>query len=184
MYQQVIPASERKSILKLGAMLSRRDYCLIGAQDEEGRIIAFAVMFMGKGVRLLEYLGVEGSRQKRGIGREVFQYCATIGEGPMVIEVEREDLAGVDQVVRAGRVEFYRRLGCRRIEGLEYQLPLLGEVPPMRLFVQGVGGRESLGLEEVRGYLRTIYREVYGQSEDDPRIEEMLRGVKNPVLLG
>jgi hypothetical protein len=102
-----------------------------------------------------------------------------------VLEVDSDREAGGDRQIRARRQQFYRRLGCVRISGLHYLLPLPGQgpAPEMDLLVYSAEPLRQLPKPELERWLRTIYRDVYRCSSDDPRIVQMLHNVSDPVRL-
>jgi hypothetical protein len=104
---------------------------------------------------------------------------------PILLEVDSDREACGDQQIRTRRQQFYRRLGCVRILGLHYILPLPGQgpAPEMDLMVYSAAPLRQLPTTELERWLRTIYRDVYRCSSDDPRIVQMLRGVSDPVQL-
>jgi hypothetical protein len=102
-----------------------------------------------------------------------------------LLEVDADREAGGDQQIRKRRQQFYRRLGCVRISGLRYILPLPGAGPPpaMDLLVYSAEPLRQLPKADLERWLRTIYRDVYRCSPDDPRIGQMLPDVSDPVRL-
>lgn len=164
-------------------MLARHDYRFFAGLSKAGQVHSFAVLYIGEAATLLEYLAVEEAHRGNGVGAALFQHCAVLGNGPMLVEIESPDGEGSNQLVRLRRMDFYRRLGCRVIQGLGYRLPLSLETPPMRLLVHGLADRDALSVEEVKAFLTTLYTRVYDKSADDARIAEMLDGLRNPVLL-
>ncbi len=85
--------------------------------------------------------------------------------------------------MRTRREQFYRRLGCLRIGGLRYLMPLPGEgpSPEMDLMVYAAEPLDRLARGDVKRWLETIYRDVYHASPDDPRIGQMLSDLPDPV---
>lgn len=193
-YTAGIPACERKPPEALHAMRSSEDYRFI-VEREGGAVVGFAALFAppDADVALLEYLVVSPHRRGRGIGRALFR--ASVGflgssEGgrPMLVEVDASPGAGAcagSDVIR--RQRFYRGLGCVRLEGLHYRLPLDRpslHPPTMELFIHfPASPPAAVARPQVESWLRTIYARVYQRSTDDARIDEMLRPVPDPVLL-
>jgi hypothetical protein len=104
---------------------------------------------------------------------------------PILLEVDSDREPSPDQIQRRRRQNFYRRLGCRRIAGCNYILPLPGEnaAPEMDLFVYLSAPAPTIGRAELERWLKLIYRDVYGCSADDPRIAIMLDSVPDPIDL-
>ena len=192
-YQAAIVASEQKTRAELAHMMRDPRYCVLVTRAGE-QVIAFAIMFFPSGGSfwLLEYMAVDANRRSKGEGERIFaaatRLAAEVAAGaPCVLEVDQPlSHSPVEEATR--RLRFYRRLGCRRIEGLDYILPLekSGTPPPMWLLVHGMDGRETIAVSEIARWLRAIYVEVYGQLSDDPRIFTMLsqaNGLKERRLL-
>lgn len=180
-YQAAIAASEQKPAAELGKMRHDPRYRFLVAREGQ-RVIGFGILnFPTCGsFWLLEYMAVDKRLRSRGVGERIFsaakQLAETIaGAAPCVLEVDQPSgSAAADDESR--RLRFYSRLGCRRIEGVDYILPLkaTGSPPPMWLLVHGLEDRESLATPEVGEWLRAIYVDVYAQRPDDPRIDVMM----------
>jgi GNAT superfamily N-acetyltransferase len=180
-YQVAIIASEQKSPAELRAMLANPRYRFLLAREDE-RVIGFAILYLpdSGAFWLLEYMAVDQSLRSKRYGERIFsaakELAASAAPGaPCVLEVDQPgDKSPADDASR--RLRFYQRLGCRRIAGLAYILPLevAGTPPPMMLLVHGIEDREVLAASEVTEWLRAIYVEVYGQRPDDPRINLMM----------
>lgn len=178
-YTDSIAASGRKPLEQFRRMLEREDYRFLVA-ELEGRVIGFAVLFLARSaaVALLEYLAVAEGERGRGTGAALFQHAVEGMErarpgATMLLEVDSDRLADADQDLRRRRQAFYRRLGCRRIEGLAYRLPLPGPQHEMNLLMWSRTPVESVRREELVRWLALLYEEVYGRPEDDPRLGMM-----------
>ncbi len=190
-YAVSIPARERKPEAWICAMVRAPEYrfwVLPGAR----RIAGFSILFLPPAERfaLLEYMAVAPDRRNHGVGSTLFrQTTAQVPPQhrsvPMLLEVDSDREASADREMRARRQQFYRRLGCVRISGLHYILPLPGEgpVPEMDLMLYAAEPPRQLAKAELERWLKTIYRDVYRSSPDDPRIAQMLRDVSDPVRL-
>ena len=191
-YAVSIAARERKSEAWICAMVRGPEYrvCVLKGA---GRIQGFSILFLPPAERfaLLEYMAVAPERRNRGVGSELFKQTmerAVTPEDrslPILLEVDSDREACGDQQTRTRRQQFYRRLGCVRIAGLHYILPLpgVGPVPEMDLMLYSAEPLRQLPKNELERWLRTIYRDVYHSSPDDPRIVQMLHEVPDPVRL-
>ena len=96
-----------------------------------------------------------------------------------------QDGEGVpDRAVRARRIAFYRRLGCRRVDGLAFILPLPSPGPALLLDLMVAGfAAAEVPHALLRRWLTEIYTGVYGCGADDPRIEAMLATTPDPAIL-
>jgi ribosomal protein S18 acetylase RimI-like enzyme len=191
-YAASIPASERKPLEAIRQMADRPDYRLIAAADDTDRVIGFAAVFVpaDETFALLEYLAVDESTRGRGMGAALFAGAvealgAESRPRSVLVEVDADLPDAPDHEIRVRRQAFYRRLGCRRMADLDYELPLraAGLPPPMHLFVHHRENDAPVRRTNLARALRKIYTDVYGQPADDPRIGRMLARVTDPVLL-
>jgi ribosomal protein S18 acetylase RimI-like enzyme len=190
-YCESIALREQKSKADLAAMVSKANYRLLLAQDDNS-VVGFSIVFVAgsESFGLLEYMAVDKSHRGGGVGSELFEQTIggvhrSDGAMPILLEVDSDREPSPDQVQRRQRQNFYRRLGCRRIAGCTYILPLPGEnaPPEMDLFVYVPGPAPTIRRGELEGWLKLIYRDVYGCSADDRRIAIMLDGVSDPIDL-
>jgi len=184
-YAASIAAREQKPEAWICAMVRAPEYA-VWVMKGDGRVTGFSILFLPPAERfaLLEYMAVVPERRNHGLGSELFKHTV-VGSLPVLLEVDSDREACADQQIRTRRQQFYRRLGCVRIAGLHYILPLPGQGPPpeMDLMVYSAEPLRQLAKTELERWLRTIYRDVYRCSSDDPRIVRMLRDVPDPVRL-
>jgi ribosomal protein S18 acetylase RimI-like enzyme len=177
LYERAIPASERRSREAI-EQLARSPVHRISVLQRGQEILGFSILYLGSQVGLLEYLAVDERLRGAGLGARLYQEARLhLGKRPMVVEVEAVGDGGADLEERKRRAAFYQRLGCRRIEGLRYILPLIAEgaPPPLDLLVDGHEGA-AVTSAEVRLWLRHIYVGAYDCHSGDPRIDLMLKG--------
>ena len=185
LYSQAFPPSERKPVQFLTDALHRPDYRLLSL-SHEGEFIAFAVLFRStlESVALLEYMAVVETARGQGWGSRLFGEVAVMAASPMLIELETD--RGTDSLEneRTRRKNFYTRLGCRQLRGVEYKMPKIAsaEPPRMELLVHGVSA-PSLSGEQLGRWLWEIYRNVYSRDEDDPRLRRMRAALPEDILL-
>jgi len=116
--------------------------------------------------------------------RSVVDAATPDGAGlPVLLEIDSDREASSDRAVRTRREHFYRRLGCVKVAGLRYLMPLrgVGPVPEMDLMVYQAPPPVGVARGELKRWLQAIYRDVYRCSPDDPRIVQMLRTLPDPV---
>jgi GNAT superfamily N-acetyltransferase len=191
-YEASIPASERKPAEAIRDMACRSDYRLVVATQDQ-TLLGFAAVFAppDENFALLEYLAVDERFRGGGIGAGLFRAAVRTLEddaraGPLLIEVEALEGDPAERARQERRRAFYRRLGCRRVAGLDYLLPLRAAAAPpppvMHLFAR-VAANVPLSRADLERALGVIYPRVYGQHADDPRIAAMLAAVGDPVGL-
>lgn len=183
-YRRALPTRERKSREALIAMMARPGYTFLIARRAD-RVLGFAIVFISPSTDmvLLEYMAVDEDLRGSGIGTALFEHARSQathegGVAPVLVEVESDREEGSDRNLRARRKAFYRQLGCREIEDLDYIMPLPGTGPPplMDLIVCGLKG-DSIPTARLTKWIEAIYTEVYGCPPDDPRIQRMLTGM-------
>ncbi len=192
-YAGSISIREQKSKVWLCEMVSRSDCKFLLVKRKE-RVIGFSILFLpaSEAFGLLEYMAISEEYRSQGLGGEIFRRSMQMvpprqGQPlPVLLEVDSDREESADRALRARRQQFYRRLGCLRLSGLHYILPLPGGSPPpeMDLMVYAAGGLQHIAKSELERWLKVIYRDVYRCSPDDPRIHQMLLGVSDPVRLG
>jgi hypothetical protein len=190
-YVESIPIREQKPKAEIAAMVRRPDYRILLAK-RDGRVIGFSVLFLPlrEPFGLLEYMAVQAADRDGGVGAALFhrslQEIASLqGEAPVLLEVDSELSSSPEREILQRRQRFYRRLGCRRVEGLSYLLPLPTEAPPpeMDLLVYVPRSIRSLPKSWLERWLKIVYQEAYGCSPEDARIVRMLEPVADPARL-
>ena len=191
-YAGSITPREQKPEDWLRAMVVAPEY-RVWISEDAGRVLGFSILFVpaGKGFALLEYMAVAPEKRGHGFGGKLFRRTVAQAltpqgaELPVLLEVDSDREASSDQAVRVQRIRFYRRLGCLKIAGLRYLMPLrgVGPVPEMDLMVYGAAPPGHVARGELRRWLQTIYEDVYHGSPDDPRISQMLEPLPDPALV-
>lgn len=190
-YEDVLPASERKGADALRRMLAREDY-VVSVADMDGEVAGFAIRarLAATDADLLEYMGVARARQGRGVGRVLFAAVAAASADDdrrllLEVESEAEDVDPAERRQRERRKAFYRDFGCREIAGLTYILPnLSGHAPPrMNLMIHGRNLPPVASKQDVARWLEAIYAQVYGRPADHPAIAAMLSGLPEATPL-
>ena len=189
-YAESIAAREQKSESWICEMVCNPHNKILVVK-RNGHVKGFSILFLSQSFGLLEYMAVGAEDRNRGLGAEIFRRgmkYAVSSEGkavPILLEVDSDREQSSDQHLRARRQQFYRRLGCLRIAGLHYILPLSGEGPPpeMDLMIYSAGDLREIRKSDLEKWLKTIYQDVYRCSADDPRIARMLEGLPDLVRL-
>ena len=182
LYEDSIPERERKSRDAVRAMATSKAHRVVVAQRGKD-VIGFFLLYIGDAIALLEYLATAPALRGRGLGARLYEQARrAAGHRPLIVEVESDREACADAALRARRIAFYRRLSCRRIEDLDFILPLpgTGEPPLLDLLVDGAGFDVD---EQIETWLREIYRGVYGCAPDDPRLLHMILTRARPARL-
>src|SRR5450432_3470126 len=161
-YAASIAAPEQKREAWIAAMIEAPEYHVWVAKAG-GLVRGFSILFVpaAGGFALLEYMAVAPDQRNRGLGAELFgrtvEHAVTPAgrKLPVLLEIDSDREASSDQAMRTRRERFYRRLGCLRIAGLHYLMPLAGEgpAPEMDLLVYSSEPLGHLGRSELRRWL-------------------------------
>jgi GNAT superfamily N-acetyltransferase len=190
-YVESIDIREQKSRPQIVAMVGRPDYSIMLAK-KGGLTIGFSIFFRSlKGsICLLEYMAVRVTHRGGGVGaalfrRNIHDAASPRGQIPVLLEVDSDVDHSSDGALIRRRQQFYRRLGCRRIAGLSYLLPLPMEDPPpsMDLMIYVSPLERVIDKSTLSRWLSVIYEEVYQRSPGDARISRMLESVGDLVIL-
>jgi GNAT superfamily N-acetyltransferase len=179
-YADSIPTSERKPNSWLPRAAARSDYAIL-AGVVENDVVGFGILFVpsDEPMALLEYFAVDAAHRNRGIGSELIsQILASLLGRCVLAEVESNCGLGNEN---ARRQTFYRRIGFRKVVGLDYLLPLDFPVPPLDLWL--LNSPNPLGRGVLARWLEIVYERVYGRSAGDARLATMVRQLSDPVEL-
>lgn len=179
-YKEAFPASERKDHAHLVAMIRRPEYIFLTASLDEA-VVGFVIMiaFPDSAAALLEYFAVDKKHRGQGLGKQIFIAAAhdtRIGDRFLLLEVESDKLPSRGQQTIKRRKDFYKRLGCKEIELLDYIMPKVSEAapPPMDLMVFKTTLPDSIEAKLLESWLKDCYVRVYDRASDDPHIRKML----------
>ena len=114
---EAFPPRERKPLDVIRELIAAGCYTLWGLFDESGVLLGYAGLWGQPegGWVLLDYLGVTAARRNGGIGGQSLALLGKREKGHIIIESERP-LPGLDEdenAIRARRIGFYERAGCR-----------------------------------------------------------------------
>ncbi len=189
-YQTSLPRSEQKTVEALAAMALLPGYLFLAAKEKD-TVCGFSItlLFADADACLLEYMAVAPEQRGRGVGAWLFMQTMQRPEvaGRFVLaEVDSDKAAAQAGCDARRRKEFYRRLGCRELDGLAYLMPpvLAAEQPPaMEMLAWRQSLPASVEKARLRQWLECCYTQVYHQAADDPRMAAMLQGLPNEIQL-
>jgi len=188
-YMEAHPIGELKPPALLARMIERPEYFFLALMDGDSVAgFAISICFFDSDAALLEYMAVDAPHRNRGLGASLFKQTAKfecIAERCLLVEVDSDKSPSSDHEDRIRRKSFYRRLGCREIEGLSYRMPQVSSAipPPMDILVYRDSLPASVEKSSVRRWLENCYSEVYQAPPGDPRIDSMLEHLPPDVRL-
>ena len=189
-YRASLPISEQKSSEALAAMVQSSGYFFLVAKQQDS-VVGFSISlcFHQSNACLLEYMAVSPAHRGQGIGASLFMYTAKTGEIAqryMLAEVDLDKALSHSRSDESRRKMFYRRLGCREVEGLSYIMPPVSatvQPPAMELLVFKPGLPRFVTKSCLRSWLQSAYTQVYHQAADDSRIDSMVRELPDKIRL-
>lgn len=184
LYSEGIEKTEQRPEADFRALIQRPDYRFVVAMEEDA-IIGFAVVWAPEGgdFWLFEYVVVIERARGNKVGSHLLMASRQL------VGVERTVLVEVDaftgEEVQAKRLQYYKRLGFRIIDGLDYLLPLeaFGRPPQMWLLAMVHPDVPAVPIVILEEWLRRIYAEAYGKGLDDPRLAYMIDPLPDDVPL-
>lgn len=184
LYSEAIEKTEQRTEADFRALIQRPDYRFLAAVLD-GRLIGVSVSWVPPDANcwLFEYAAVAPDMRSKAVGANLFFATRMLAgeDRAALIEVDA-DMGAPEQ---ARRLAFYRRLGCRRLAGVDYRLPLdaFGTPPPMWLLCLPHSGAIGVSVHAVEAWLRSIYSDVYAKPLDDPRLAQMIDPLPDVVDL-
>lgn len=187
-YTASFPPSEQKPHEAFRSLMNDPDYSFF-VLLREGDPVGFTLFFRppGESFALLEYMAIAEALRGEGLGSVLLRHSfetlmARHGPRPVLIEIDSPDEPSLDRELRIRRETFYRRLGCRVIDGFEYILGLktLHSPPKMALMAYDPS-RNRIPASDLRRWVETVYARVYGRTRDDPDIIRMFENLGNTL---
>lgn len=183
LYRDSIEQSEQRPEPVFRALIRRPDYIFLGALLD-GELIGIAVSWVPDNADfwLFEYAAVAERLRGNNVGANLFFASRLMAGQERCALVEVDAFTGTE--MQAKRLAFYRRLGCRRLAGLDYILPLdaFGTPPPMWLLaLPSPADQPSISVFQAENWLRGIYAGAYGKQLDDPRLATMIDPLPDDV---
>jgi len=187
-YLEAFPAAERQPVETVRQRVADGRSQLHIARSA-GRVAFMALLwpFVGTDFILLDYLATEPAFRGRGIATRFMANMRTRLEAQgtnLVMEVE-DPAHGDNPEERRRRLELYRHLGARQLEGIHYLLPPLhGSKPTDMILMLFPGCPEGfIRGELVRRLIIRLYAELYGRGEDDPLLDSSLAHIHPRIKL-
>jgi len=186
-----MPENERKTKVQMIKMAKASQYNILLLKASDA-IVGYSVCFLPKNEAfvLLEYMAIHADFRSQGLGYDLFvqtfQHIKKTNTYDYALLEVDSDLENSDDLeIRQRRQRFYRHLGCLRVNNLAYQLPMRGQLAPpkMDILIYPMFDFYTISKAQLKRWLNVIYVDVYNASEYDPRINQMLEPVADPITL-
>ncbi|MHB8125024.1 MAG: GNAT family N-acetyltransferase [Desulfitobacteriaceae bacterium] len=179
MYKREFPIEEQKSYNQIKTLLLRNIYSLFVVRHKcFEHLIGFAfVMFNSEpAFAFLDYIAIDPMFQRCGFGTLFFNSIVEMQKQNslgIMLEFEKPELAENEQekITREKRKQFYLRLGCQVLKGIDYRLPRAnGEALPMILVFKPSSSIQVLPSEIVKQLIVTAYDKIHSDVSDRHKV--------------
>jgi len=191
LYMNSFPAVERRPIEKLNEMVKNDEKYHLYIVKEDNSIIGFALVceLPDEKVSLLDYMVINDSFQRKGIGSKLLQYCIDSMQSKnflgLLLEIQLEDVNDLDeQKIRKDRIHFYKKFGVKTFENVEYYIPpqsgnIAEKLHLMIIPFNEIGDFSKKSVEDI---VRKMHLEIYDSKRMD-LIEKTVQSLSDTIRL-
>jgi len=191
LYMNSFPAVERRPIEKLNEMVKNDEKYHLYIVKENNSIIGFALVceLPDEKVSLLDYMVINDSFQRKGIGSKLLQYCIDSMQSKnflgLLLEIQLEDVNDLDeQKIRKDRIHFYKKFGAKTFENVEYYIPpqsgnIAEKLHLMIIPFNEIGDFSKKSVEDI---VRKMHLEIYDSKRMD-LIEKTVQSLTDTIKL-
>jgi len=191
LYMNSFPAVERRPIEKLNEMVKNDEKYHLYIVKADNSIIGFALVceLPDEKVSLLDYMVINDSFQRKGIGSKLLQYCIESMQSKnflgLLLEIQLEDVNDLDeQKIRKDRIHFYKKFGAKTFENVEYYIPpqsgnIAEKLHLMIIPFNEIGDFSKKSVEDI---VRKMHLEIYDSKRMD-LIEKTVQSLTDTIKL-
>ena len=191
LYMNSFPAVERRPIEKLNEMVKNDEKYHLYIVKENNSIIGFALVceLPDEKVSLLDYMVINDSFQRKGIGSKLLQYCIDSMQSKnflgLLLEIQLENVNDLDeQKIRKDRIHFYKKFGAKTFENVEYYIPpqsgnIAEKLHLMIIPFNEIGDFSKKSVEDI---VRKMHLEIYDSKRMD-LIEKTVQSLSDTIRL-
>jgi ribosomal protein S18 acetylase RimI-like enzyme len=191
LYMNSFPAVERRPIEKLNEMVKNDEKYHLYIVKADNSIIGFALVceLPDEKVALLDYMVINDSFQRKGIGSKLLQYCIDSMQSKdflgLLLEIQIENVDDSDeQKIRKDRIHFYKKFGAKTFENVEYYIPpQSGTVAEkMHLMIIPFNELDDFSKKSVEDIVRKMHLEIYHSKRID-LVEKTVQSLTENIKL-
>jgi len=192
LYMNSFPAVERRPIEKLNEMVKNDEKYHLYLVKEDNLVIGFALVceLPDEKVSLLDYMVINHSFQRRGIGSKLLQYCIEVMKSKnsflgLLLEIQLEDVNDSDEKkIRKDRIRFYKKFGAKTFENVEYYIPpQSGNIAEkLHLMIIPFNKLDSFPKKSVENFVKKMHLEIYHSKRMD-LIEKTVQSLSDTIKL-
>jgi ribosomal protein S18 acetylase RimI-like enzyme len=189
-YLHAFPANERQAVETIEARVNNGLYLLYTA-CANNEVLAMMLLYpLGHTEFIvIDYLAVNSGHRKKGIGawllREAMADVKHRYEDKIAVLEAEDPEYGDNREERLARVNFYKKLGARTMEGVHYMLPpLAGDIPTemVLMLLPGYNDDSVRGIK-IKNLIVQMYRQLYGREVHDELLRTFIEQVPRVVRL-
>lgn len=141
LYEAAFPVDERMTLSDLLQLLADKKILLHRTTDETGGLLCFSIVTPMSNFALLAYIATDQSKRSGGVGSKHMRalldilkaaYPAHLGLFLEIESTREKGLSAEDEKVRMRRLQFYLKLGAKRLSDKDYILPSFVKGAPPR----------------------------------------------------
>jgi len=191
LYMNSFSAVERRPIEKLNEMVKNDEKYHLYLVKEDNLTIGFALVceLPDEKVSLLDYMVINDSFQRKGIGSKLLQYCIDSMQSKnflgLLLEIQLEDVRDSDErKIRKDRIRFYKKFGAKTFENVEYYIPpQSGNIAEkLHLMIIPFNKLDSFPKKSVENFVKKMHLEIYHSKRMD-LIEKTVQSLSDTIKL-
>ena len=163
------PANELKDYKHFQLLLANEKYKLLWAKQQE-EIVGYALIYQFEHIPALwlDYMAIDQHYRNTGYGSLFFQKMIQSRQDGFIgtfVEVEIPEEDGDSRVQQLRRINFYERLGARRLN-IPYKLPTNDGGFPMYLYFRPSSNVHRLPKEQIEAAIKEVFQFIHSNVID------------------
>ncbi len=188
LYTDLFPPEERKSTEQVIDLLNKGTYHLyILKHNTNHEVIGFALVMINKDPDFLfvDNIAIDRNHHGSGYGTTLMRLLIEMQNKSSMgvfIEVERPELAldNMDKVIREKRLDFYRKLEFKQLQGIDYRFPIQGDDPlPLILMCRPAIGHSKLSASTIEQIIKAVYFNIHS---DVDNLDEIFQSFAHTII--
>lgn len=185
LYETSFPLDERMTVEDIRQLLSKGQMLLHKTLNKQGELLCFSLVFPVSDFTLLSYIATNPTKRSGGYGSKHMKRLIEMFKADypkhiaLFLEIESTKEKGLDpevQKMRNRRLDFYQRLGCKRLHK-EYLCPNLGQpggTPRQGELLWVDFGTATIDEAVQARVVKEIYERAYLLQCDNPLMQQVL----------
>ncbi|MCM1988196.1 GNAT family N-acetyltransferase [Oceanirhabdus seepicola] len=169
-FEKDFPPDERKDRKQIESLMLKNKYKLIIAKHSIlSEVLGYAFIYETENLGLIwiDYIAINPKFQSKGYGSLLFNKVMERSNDVkgIIVEVERADHENLHiREKQKRRIDFYKRLGARRLN-IAYHLPTKDGSIPLDLYFIPKQGINYLPKDVIQNKIRSVFEFIHGDVE-------------------